>query len=53
MKFAQGPSQLTLNYDGESRKTEEKKFIMKSFALPKKRGSIVNGKLIRFKGKNM
>ena len=49
MKFAQGPSHLTLNYDGESRKAVEKKFTKTLPKLPKKRGSIVNGKLISFK----
>ena len=46
--FAQGPNQLTLNYDGEPRKAVETRFKMLPAKLPKKRGSIVDGKLIPF-----
>ena len=46
--FAQGPNQLTLNYDGEPRKAVEKRYKMMTAKLPKKRGSIVDGKLIPF-----
>ena len=47
--FAQGPNQLTLNYDGEPRPAEEtSRFHKLAAKLPKKRGSIVDGKLIPF-----
>ena len=46
--WAQGPSQLTLNYDGEPRKAVEKGYKMLPAKLPKKRGHIVDGKMIPF-----
>ena len=46
--WAHGPSQLTLNYDGEPRKAVERGYKMLPAKLPKKRGAIVDGKLIPF-----
>ena len=46
--FAQGPNQLTLNFDGEPRKAVESRYKKLPAKLPKKRGAIVDGKLIPF-----
>ena len=46
--FAQGPNQLTLNFDGEPRKAVETRYKKLPAKLPKKRGAIVDGKLIPF-----
>ena len=48
--FAQGVSELTYHYDGETRKSSEtKQFYMHARVLPRKRGNIVDDKFIPFK----
>ena len=43
----QGPSQLLSNYDGEARKAEAEEGFKMKMRMPKKRGSVVDGRLVR------
>ena len=45
--LCQGPSQLLSNYDGEARKAEAEEGFKMKMRMPKKRGSIVDGRLVR------
>ena len=45
--LCQGPSQLLSNYDGEARKAEAEEGFKMKMRMPKKRGSVVDGRLVR------